>query len=173
MYSPQYSYQSECLLQGADIERVLVALRCSGIKDSTHTNLLRTGVASISHLVFSVAAKITFHSVTAARMRFRAMRAGIMGVNTATDGRPRSSIALHTTHLCDKLPLLVVLRCPRITVILAVSVLLQCGEVCPIEGGIDLYCTDQPCFGKNTRPPPVACRLASPTRTPSRSRSPN
>ena len=26
----------------------------------------------------------------------------------------------------------------------------QCGEVCPTEGGIDLYCTDQPCFGQNT-----------------------
>ena len=25
-----------------------------------------------------------------------------------------------------------------------------CGEVCPMEGGIDLYCTDGPCFGKNT-----------------------
>ena len=28
--------------------------------------------------------------------------------------------------------------------------MLQCGEVCPTEGGIDLYCTDQPCFGQNT-----------------------
>jgi hypothetical protein len=26
----------------------------------------------------------------------------------------------------------------------------QCGEVCPTEGGIDLYCTDTPCFGQNT-----------------------
>jgi hypothetical protein len=25
-----------------------------------------------------------------------------------------------------------------------------CGEICPTEGGIDLYCTDGPCFGKNT-----------------------
>ena len=25
-----------------------------------------------------------------------------------------------------------------------------CGEVCPAGGGIDLYCTDKPCFGQNT-----------------------
>lgn len=25
-----------------------------------------------------------------------------------------------------------------------------CGEVCPAQGGIDLYCTDRPCFGQNT-----------------------
>lgn len=25
-----------------------------------------------------------------------------------------------------------------------------CGEVCPTEGGVDLYCTDKPCFGANT-----------------------
>ena len=25
-----------------------------------------------------------------------------------------------------------------------------CGEVCPMEGGIDLYCTDGPCYGQNT-----------------------
>ena len=25
-----------------------------------------------------------------------------------------------------------------------------CGEVCPIGGGIDLYCTDRPCYGRNT-----------------------
>lgn len=25
-----------------------------------------------------------------------------------------------------------------------------CGEICPTQGGIDLFCTDEPCFGRNT-----------------------
>ena len=25
-----------------------------------------------------------------------------------------------------------------------------CGETCPTEGGVDLYCTDRPCFDANT-----------------------
>lgn len=80
------------------------------------------------------------------------MRMCTTDVSVATAGRPRNLTARHTTHQCDALRIAFQPFCCESSefAFCLGGFLSQCGEVCPAEGGIDLYCTDQPCFGQNT-----------------------
>ena len=96
----------------------------SGTKDSTRTSLPRTVAASTRRSVFLAVVKITFPSVTVARMQFHVMRTGsTAGARMATGGQPKSSTVRHTTHQYGFLAscLSCMLDPPRVSSVSAVS----------------------------------------------------